>query len=57
MKQGTHANLCEICRLRSAVRGDWCVQCREIYDRARRTDDGSVLAAITWAARRARETP
>ncbi len=54
MKHGAHAHLCEICHLRPRLRGDWCVQCRESYDRARRTDAGTVLAAINWGARRAR---
>jgi hypothetical protein len=44
---------CGICNRRRAVVG-WCDDCRESYDRALRTDDGTVLATVMWAARRAR---
>lgn len=43
---------CAICQARSPF--GMCDPCGRSYDRARRRDDGSILAALTWAARRAR---
>lgn len=45
---------CGICNVPRAVIG-WCDQCRKSYDRARLNDDGTVLASIMWAAKRARQ--
>ena len=44
---------CDICNRRVAVIG-WCDDCRKSYDRALREDDGTILASVLWAARRAR---
>jgi hypothetical protein len=46
--------LCAICNRKCAVVG-WCDACRKSYDRAHRSDDGTVLASILWAAKRARK--
>lgn len=43
--------LCAICNVRP---GNWCKQCTAAYDRATRVDDGSMLAIVEWAAKRAR---
>lgn len=32
---------------------DWCSACKKSYDRAQRSDDGTVRAVAEWAARRA----
>ncbi len=54
MKHGAQANLCQICHLRPGHPIGWCKQCRDSYDRAQTKDDGTVLAVIMWAAKRAR---
>ena len=46
--------LCGVCYARMPDRGQLCSQCAKSFDRARRSDDGTVLAAMLWAASRAR---
>ena len=47
------SQVCGICARKHDFIG-WCTACRKAWDRARNTDDGTVLAAMHWAARRAR---
>jgi hypothetical protein len=57
MKHGAQTNICQICHLRPGNPVGWCRPCRESYDRAKRTDDGTVLSIISiimWGAKRAR---
>lgn len=45
---------CVICTAKTYSAGRMCIPCGEAYDRAQRRDDGTVLAALAWAAGRAR---
>jgi hypothetical protein len=51
---GRGSRWCWLCQRRRAVVG-WCDACRKSYDRMSETSDGTVLAALRWAARRARQ--
>jgi len=46
---------CVICEADPAIDNQgFCRLCCASYDRARRRDDGTVFAAMVWAAKRAR---
>lgn len=45
--------VCQICGLKRAHIG-WCEPCRKSFDQATKRDDGTIQAAIHWAANRAR---
>jgi hypothetical protein len=53
MLPGSRSRKCEICKLSLAGNGRMCGACSDNYERISH-DDGSVLEAIIWAARRAR---
>ncbi len=52
-KLGLGRKVCAICGRKRSVIG-WCDDCRASYDRAIARDDGTILASVTWAAKRAR---
>jgi hypothetical protein len=45
---------CVICDHGWAGAGRWCEVCARAWDRQRHRDEGTILAAMNWAARRAR---
>lgn len=48
----TESRRCEVCQARSS--GMLCDACSKSFDRSTESDDGSIMAVIIWAARRAR---
>jgi hypothetical protein len=52
LEREAKCSICECPREGSAC--SMCRACTRSYDRARARDDGTVMAALEWAARRAR---
>lgn len=46
--------VCVICNTYLATGLSMCVRCSKSWNHARRKDDGTLFAVMTWAARRAR---
>ena len=54
LDQHNRALRCAMCRRRVAgVIDGFCMECGKSYDRARKRDDGTIRAALVWAANRA----
>jgi hypothetical protein len=45
---------CSICYRKTLDRGFMCAECRRAYDAHLKPEDGTMIAALAWAARRAR---
>jgi len=46
--------ICIVCAERRANQSLFCKQCGDSYDRSRTKDDGTIVAALEWAAKRSR---